>query len=249
MKIDTHCHIDQFPHPLTTVEAVERARVATVAVTNLPSHYVAGRPHVQHRRYMRLALGLHPLAAKDHARELASFLRLANEADYFGEVGLDFSREGAQTKDIQINSFRCVAKCLAQRHRFATLHARGAEVEVLKILNEHQVGPVIFHWFTGGEAELEQVLAAGHYVSVNPAMALSNRWGRLFVLVPIERVLTETDGPHVQVRGCPADPAKITEVLRWLAQRWMVDPSAAEAQVDANYQRLRSTWPKHGTNR
>ena len=244
MKIDTHCHIDQFPRPLAVVEAAERAQVATVAVTNLPSHYVLGRPHVQNRRYLRLALGLHPLAARDHARELAGFLRLADEVDYFGEVGLDFSTEGIQTKTTQLHSFRCVAECLARRHRFATLHTRGAETEVLQILGEHRVGPVIFHWFTGGEAEVTRVLDAGHYLSVNPAMTLSRRWQRLFALVPAERVLTETDGPHVLSRGRPAEPARVTEVLAWLAQRWLVEPTAAEARVDANYQRLRATWTK-----
>ncbi len=249
MKIDTHCHIDQFPRPLAVVEATERARVATVAVTNLPSHYSAGRPHMQNRRYLRLALGLHPLAAREHSRELAGFLRLAAEADYFGEVGLDFSREGIQTKDIQINSFRRVAECLAQRHRFATLHTRGAEMEALQILAENKVGPVIFHWFTGEAAELTQVLAAGHYISINPAMTLSRRWQQLFDSVPAERVLTETDGPHVQVRGRPAEPSKITEVLSWLAQRWRVNPAEVEAQVDANYQLLRSTWLKAGLPR
>ena len=244
MKIDTHCHIDQFPRPLAIVEAAERARVATIAVTNLPSHYLAGRPHVQNRRYLRLALGLHPLAARDHARELEGFLRLATEADYFGEIGLDFSREGIQTKDIQIRSFRRVAECLAQRHRFATLHTRSAETAALKILGEHKVGPVIFHWFTGGEAELTQILAAGHYVSVNPSMMQSHRWQRLFTLVPSERVLTETDGPHVQIKGRSVDPSKINDVLIWLAQRWVVELESAENCVDANYQRLRSTWSR-----
>ena len=244
MKIDTHCHIDQFPRPLATVEAAERARVATVAVTNLPSHYLAGRPHVQNRRYLRLALGLHPLAARDHARELDGFLRLATEANYFGEIGLDFSPEGIQTKDIQIRSFRRVIACLAQRHRFATLHTRGAETEVLEILDEYKVGPVIFHWFTGGEAELMQVLAAGHYLSINPAMTQSHRWQHLFTSVPMERVLTETDGPHVQIKGRPADPPKVTDVLIWLAQRWLIEPDSVENRVDNNYQRLRSTWVK-----
>lgn len=247
MRIDTHCHVDQFPRPRALVEAIERQKVATVAVTNLPEHYVAGQPHVQGRRYLRLALGLHPLVAADeHTRQLSVFLRLAAAADYLGEVGLDFSRPGLATKDVQVRSFHRVAECLAQRPRFATVHSRGAETEVLAILREHGAGPVIFHWFSGNADALAAIIADGHYLSVNPAMTLSGRWQQLFDAIPPARVLTETDGPYVQVRGQPAEPVEVEGVLAWLAQRWMVDFAEAQARVNTNYQRLRSTWVPAG---
>ena len=128
---------------------------------------------------MHLALGLHPLAARVHARELPEFLRLAPSVRIVGEIGLDFSPAGNGTRELQLRSFRRIAESLSDRSRFVTLDSRGAEFEVLEILQQHRVRPVVFHWFTGSRNALLKLLEAGHYVSVNTAMVNSKKWRAL----------------------------------------------------------------------
>ena len=45
---------------------------------------------------MHLALGLHPLAAHVHARELPEFLRLAPSVHLVGEIGLDSLQQATE---------------------------------------------------------------------------------------------------------------------------------------------------------
>jgi TatD DNase family protein len=187
---------------------------------------------------VHLALGLHPLAARVHARELPEFLRLAPSVRFVGEIGLDFSPAGRGTRELQLRSFQRIAESLSGHSRFVTLHSRGAEIEVLEILQRHSVRPVVFHWFTGSRNALLKLLEAGHFVSVNTAMVNSKRWRELFPLIPKERVLTESDGPHAKCGVRPAEPSDVRGVLGWLAQQWGIAPTEAESLVGRNFQVL-----------
>ena len=211
---DTHCHVDQDHKPAALVAELESRKLTTIAVTNLPSHYVAALPHVRHCRYVRLALGLHPLAPSKHRDELPAFERLVRAADFVGEVGLDFSREVRQTRAIQVSSFERGLASLRSRSRFITIHSRGAEREVIAMLTQARVTPAVFHWFTGPLEAAEQALADGHFFSINAAMASSQRGRDLVRLLPHDRMLLESDYPHVRKGGAVAGPLHVEHTAK-----------------------------------
>ena len=66
--IDTHCHVDLYDAPLEVANEAETMQVKTIAVTYLPTHFRQAQSHLRTFRYVKPALGLHPLAAKDHER-------------------------------------------------------------------------------------------------------------------------------------------------------------------------------------
>jgi len=109
---DTHCHVDQHKEPENLCRELEAKEIYTIAVTNLPSHYALTLAPLKNFKYVRPALGLHPLLASRHAAELTAFERLSRSAELIGEVGLDFlTPAGIKTKELQIQSFRHVLKC------------------------------------------------------------------------------------------------------------------------------------------
>jgi TatD DNase family protein len=236
--IDTHCHIDQFPDPEGVAREAEALGVFTVAVTNLPSHFDMAARHLRGFKFVMPALGLHPLAAEYHQAELPLFLRLVEKADWIGEIGLDFSSAGLKTKHIQLNSFEAILPAIASRKRFITLHSRRSEREVLDMLRNHSLGPVVFHWFSGSASVLKEIIADGHSLSFNTAMAGANRWREDFALVPRDRMLTETDGPHTKIDGEPSVPSMVYGVLTWFAERLQCSVSQAESMVSENMRRL-----------
>lgn len=218
--IDAHCHIDAYPDPYHTALDADRAGVLTIAVTNLPSAFEAAYPHVRPLRNLRLAVGLHPLFAEQHAAEREQFLRCLQRTNYVGEIGLDFSREGVSTRDLQIASFRFVLESVRKQPKYLSIHSRHAEGVALDLLEEFGTGPVVFHWYSGSLTDLERLLAQGHFCSINPAM-LRNARGRVIIeRVPPERALTETDGPYVSIGSQPVYPKDVAVVEQFLAQLW-----------------------------
>lgn len=237
--IDTHCHIDLYEDPQRILMETTRQSLITVAVTNLPSYFMIGVPHVRTARFVRLALGLHPLLVEKHtAAEYQKFEELVSTTSYIGEVGLDYSREGRDTVAQQVKSFRFVLSHIQDRPRFVTLHSRGAEADVLALLTEYEIQAAVFHWYSGPVALIDKILAAGHYFSFNPAMVRSSKGWSIIERIPQERVLTETDGPYVRIAKKIAAPADVIVVLDYLARIWSVSQIEAEKQVLNNFQAI-----------
>lgn len=236
--LDTHCHIDLYPNPHAIVKAIEKQKILTIAVTNLPSHFEMGQPHLRGFQQIRPALGLHPLMAECHERERKKFEQTFAQTSYIGEIGLDFSKEGRNTKDIQIESLRFVFEQIQDRPRFVSLHSRGAESKVLELLKEFNIQGAVFHWYSGSLTVLDQIVQSGHYFSINPAMIRSKKGRNIINRIPLDRVLTESDGPHIQFRNQPVHPSNIRGVLEVLCDIWGISFQEADGQVWSNFMKL-----------
>lgn len=194
--IDTHCHFDMMPKPETYIRQRELAGDIVIGMTNLPSHFQVGQPHLRGYKHIRLALGLHPLMAAESKSEVTLFKRLVNQSSYIGEIGLDFSKEGIATKDEQVAVLRELLYAIRGKKKIVSVHSRKAEKELLALLSEYEVENVIFHWYSGPVDLIPAILAQGYYFSVNEAMCLSKNGRVIIEKIPRDRALTETDAPY-----------------------------------------------------
>lgn len=236
--LDTHCHIDLYPNPLTIAKEIEKRGILTIAVTNLPSHFEIGQPHLLGFQQIRQALGLHPLMAEHHKKERPKFKQLLSKTSYIGEIGLDFSKAGRDTKNIQIESLRFVFKQIQDRPRFVSLHSRGAESKMLELLGEFDIQGAVFHWYSGSLTVLDQAVQSGHYFSINPAMIRSKKGRNIIDRIPLDRILTESDGPHIQLGNQSVRPINIKGVLEVLGDIWEMPFQETEEQVWSNFMKL-----------
>lgn len=196
MIIDTHCHFDMMPNPEAFVSEKEQKGDIVIGMTNLPSHFRMGQPHVENYRHIRLALGFHPLLAAESRSEIIQFKRLVDQTSYIGEIGLDFSREGIATKKEQISVLGEILSALKGKNKILSVHSRNAEKELLDMLCEYEIKNVIFHWYSGSVDLIPAILAKGYYFSVNEAMCRSKNGQSIIVRIPKDRILTETDAPY-----------------------------------------------------
>lgn len=209
----------------------EKKQIITIGMTNLPSHFQMGVNHVRRYKYIRLALGLHPLRAKEHVKEYSKFRQYIDETSYIGEVGLDFSREGFSTKDIQIKSFKFVLDCIRTKNKILSLHSRRAEKETLEMLIEKGIDNAIFHWYSGSLNVLRNIANSGFFFSINSAMIQSDNGRKIIAEIPKELILTETDFPYIENDD-------ITSIYVWLSKLWNTTTKDVELTIDANFQRL-----------
>jgi TatD DNase family protein len=237
--LDAHCHLDLYPDPSQTALNAESAGVFVVCVTNLPSAFLTAQPHVKRFKMVRLALGLHPLNAAVHTdEELRQFDRLVLETSFIGEIGLDFSREGLNTKEQQLISFRFALRALQKQPKFVTIHSRQAETTVLEVLREEYPYPAVFHWYSGTLKHLDNALDDGHFFSINPAMLRSERGRSIIARIPREKILTESDGPFINVRNRTIQPSDVLTVEEALGELWKANALAARSIVRSNFQTL-----------
>ena len=196
MIIDTHCHFDMMSQPEAYIRQKEQAGDIVIGMTNLPSHFEMGLPHVKGYKHIRLALGLHPLLASENKNELPLFNSLLDQTSYIGEIGLDFSKEGLPTKDDQVSILRKILEKLENKKKIISVHSRKAEKELFDLLCEYNINNVIFHWYSGPIDLIPSIISKGYYFSINEAMTISNNGSAIIKVIPRSRILTESDAPY-----------------------------------------------------
>lgn len=238
--IDTHCHVDMYSNPMEIVNESEKLGIITIGMTNLPSHFKMGQPHLKGYKKTRLALGMHPLMADNHSEEFPLFYECFNKTSYIGEVGLDFSREGIETKHKQINSFKKILDAVGNNPKILSIHSRRAEKEVLQLLKDYKIQNAIFHWYSGGLNLIDEIVDSGYFLSVNPAMIRSESGKKIIQRIPKEFMLTESDGPFIQINKQSAKPKDIEKVLTHLSTIYNCGVSDVNILVTSNFKKLLS---------
>lgn len=236
--IDTHCHIDQYQNPHQIISDCESQNIITIGVTNLPSHFQIGLPHIKFCKKVRLALGMHPLYAEMHEKEFSLFLKNIEKTSYIGEIGLDFSREGIETKEIQINTFTQILKNVQGKKKILTIHSRKAEKEVLELLVKYKIPNAIFHWYSGPLSLINKVIESGYYFSINPSMINSENGRKIISKIPLERILTESDGPFIKINKEIIKPENVILVIEYLSKERKLTITEVEKSIYGNFKRI-----------
>lgn len=233
--IDTHCHIDLYENPHVIAKECEQLGIITIGMTQLPSHFKMGLKHIFSYKKVHLALGMHPLFAQSHEGEFDNFIYFLDKTPYIGEVGLDFSKEGINTKQLQINSFKKILNAIKNRRKILSLHSRRAEKDVLQFLIEYEIEYAIFHWYTGSINLIEEIIENGYYFSINPAMIYSASGKKIIQAIPKHRILTESDGPFVLIKNKPIRPKDIIVVHEYLSNLWNMSIQKVNEQIENNF--------------
>lgn len=236
--IDTHCHIDLYKNPKDILDICENKGITVFSMTNLPSHFELGLPFFQNKKYIRIALGMHPLYAIMHENEFSNFQNYLSNTSYIGEIGLDFSKEGIATRDIQLNSFDQILKLVYGKKKILSLHSRKAEKEVLELLIKYKIQNAIFHWYSGGLNLIKDISDFGYYFSINPAMIKSISGQKIISKIPKDNVLTETDGPFIKKGSEPLLPGEVEEVIVYLSKVWNISIDEVQNIININFRRL-----------
>ena len=212
MIIDTHCHLDFKDFDLDRDSVIAKAKAAGVErIINVASSVEGVRRGIElARKYdiVYATVGVHLPEADAVTDELISgFKTLAKERKVVavGEVGLDYYRN-LSPKDCQVNAFKKFIG-LAQGLKLPLiLHSREAEREVLDILKSEARSELtgVMHCFAGDKGFLKECLDIGLYVSFTCNLTFKNAKSlrEVAALLPVERLLLETDAPFLAPPAC-----------------------------------------------
>jgi len=240
--VDFHCHLDLYPDLEVAIAKAEAARIYTLTVTTTPKAWPRNYELTRGTRYVRAALGLHPQLVAERAGELPLWERHLPETRYIGEVGLDAGPRFYKSLDSQKRVFRTVLeRCAEAGGKVLTVHSVRSVPMVLDMVERYlprDRGIVVLHWFTGSKAEARRAAALGCYFSVNAEMTRSDRGRALVADLPMDRLLTETDGPFTQIDGRPTEPADARMAIEAVARARNLTNDAIARAVRTNLQTL-----------
>lgn len=217
---DAHCHLAFAKDPALAADALLDLGVGAFCATVTPSEYESAVPALAEKPGIEIGIGLHPWWVADGRVEKAdfeAFERLSQDAAFFGEVGLDFSKRFAGTELLQTEAFGLALRCFVRSDaRAMSIHASRAERRVLDMLEDSGAcegeRACILHWYNGPHDELMRAVEMGCFFSVGARMLATKRGRAYAAAIPRERLLLESDLPSRA--GEPWSAAHHARVLR-----------------------------------
>lgn len=196
--IDTHFHIDMYKNYDEIFHYLESEKQYTLCMTNSPRVFLSCKDLFKNSKYVKFAIGFHPLNSDLSVKDLKDFKYLLQFTNYVGEIGLDFTRKQGVEKVQQIALFDEIMSICSTMNKIISVHVRGAEKEVLKIVSKYEPKRCILHWYIGSPVIQKEFIELGCYFSVNANM-LKNM--TVVNNIPRDKFLIESDGPYSKVDG------------------------------------------------
>ncbi|MEC1742281.1 MULTISPECIES: TatD family hydrolase [Bacillaceae] len=208
---DMHVHVDYFKNFKQMYDSFEINKIYALFVTNLPEIFQKCKYEFPDSKYVKVGLGYNPQLVEKYKFNKKLFDAMLPLTKYVGEVGLDYSKEFAHTKLEQQEAFDYICSESAKAKKIMSIHSRGADEDVLRMLIDNKVEFAVFHWFSGNKEFVYKVVEEGYYFSVNYSMLVSKKGFEIIKTIPIDRLLIETDAPFgkTSIKGVRYNLAEI----------------------------------------
>jgi TatD DNase family protein len=227
MLVDTHCHLDFPEFDLDRTEVIKRALGSDVRyIINVGSSLEGTKRSIElANKYEPIytSVGIHPhdthqldTQVFEDLRGLAKFKKVVA----IGEVGLDYCRP-FPPKEVQIDALLKFIRLSLDFSLPLIVHIRSAHKDALQIFKQEMKSMCgVLHCFSGDEDFLKSCLELGLHISFtcNITFKKSDNLRRLARLVPLNRLLLETDAPFLapqDMRGERNEPS----FLRFLVDK------------------------------
>lgn len=168
-------------------------------------------------KYLKFAIGFHPQETTLGGREIKDFMRLISSTNYVGEIGLDYSQKSYMSKPLQLKYFEQIVEICASENKLMTIHIKKAEKDAVRILEKYHPQKAIIHWYTGGCDDMLRLVDLGCYFSINTNMVKGSKKEN-YHLLPLERILIESDGPYTKVNNKKYTPALLKDAYEEISR-------------------------------
>jgi TatD DNase family protein len=227
--IDTHAHLDSSQFNQDRDEVIKNCISNNIAFIIDPAVNYDSCKHVLelcHKHdLIYCCLGIHPHDAKEMNDEIMSGIEnmlIDEKAIAIGEIGLDY-HYNFSPKEKQKEVFREFLK-VAKKHKLpVVIHNRESDSDMIDILesemDENLTGQM--HCFSSNLEMAQKILNFNFHFSFTGSITFSEQYNKIVEIIPIERLLLETDSPYmspVPHRGKRNDPTRLIYIVKKIAE-------------------------------
>lgn len=168
-------------------------------------HFALRRSFSNKYNFIYHSVGIHPNSANENITQRLKIIEdelkdaSNNKIVAIGETGLDYYWNSVD-KNIQKSSFKAHIDLAIKYDKPLIIHNREASSDVLEILQSYQ-GKItgVIHCFSSTDLFLSEFIKLGFYISFagNVTYKKNKDIQRCLKLVPLNRLLIETDSPYL----------------------------------------------------
>ena len=241
---DSHCHLQGFWEKGDLDETLDRAREMGVRKMT-----TVGTSREDWKLYRTLAAeysgrvffsaGLHPSYVESNWKAqlegLADFWVTEPKPVALGEIGLDYFRlpkdegEARKTRDFQRLAFKEQLGFARKLNICVIVHSRNAFSDCVRLIDESGINwkKVVFHCFSEGVSEIEQLVERGGLASFTGILTFkkNERLREAALRQGMENLMIETDSPYLAPeprRGKMNEPGFLHHIGKYAANLFNV---------------------------
>lgn len=227
--VDSHCHLQDIKfdadRDAVIARALETLDWLVVIGDDIPTSEQAV---ALIRKGIFATVGIHPYyAATADGAGVARLRELAARPGVVavGEIGLDYFKHNDTPRDVQHEGFLRQIDLAAELRLPIVIHNRDSDADLAAILDEHarRLPGGVLHCFSGGPDLVERAVAWRFHISFagNLTYPKAQSLRDAAKLVPLDRLLVETDAPYLApqaFRGQRCEPAFVQHTAACIAE-------------------------------
>ena len=253
--VDAHIHLSdsEYKNRVDDIITIARQNSVVAMVTNSTDLETSKMSLELAEKYPTLvyaAVGIHPWNANQLApselQEAADFISknaaLREKLVAVGEIGLDpkYTKRKEQ-KEQQLRVFTEMVQLAERLGLPIIVHSRWSAQKITNMLSSYRLKGVLWHWLSDPSETLTKIIERGDYISEGPPVGYSDKIQEIVKQVPLERILTETDGPvryYGPLENIPTTPALISQTVSAISKVKKIDESHVAEQVLNNFSKF-----------
>jgi len=249
IHLDAHAHMDGYKKADLSQALTEIAhhRILTISTAMDTQSYNRASDIAGMSPMVIPTFGIHPWLAPKYADRLEELDPYIDRSPMLGEIGLDYYYvSDRKSYPMQRKVLGYFLEAARKQDKIVNLHTKGAERDILDMLQEYGIRRAVVHWYSGPFDTFDKLLDLGAYFTVGVEIASSSHIKAIAGDIPLGRMLTETDNPSgiTYETGSIGMPRDLLDVIRQLAElRDMTAAGVAEA-VYANFVQLIGSDPR-----
>ena len=236
--IDSHCHLYKF-NEIEIKRIIKNRDIIILSVSEDLESSLKNLVLSQLNENVIPAVGIHPWNVEnvnENTFKIIEDIIKENKIKILGEIGLD-KKFKPETFEKQKEIFEKFLNLAKEYDLNLNLHTPNASNEVFDLLIKHDIKKAYFHWYSGDEKLLEEIIDKGYFIGINVATIINEKYKRYIEIANIKNIITESDGPY-NYKGIILHPDLLKDLYKLISNIRKIDLKELSNIIQTNFARL-----------
>jgi TatD DNase family protein len=233
--IDSHCHLYKF-NEIEIKRIIKNRDIIILSVSEDLESSLKNLVLSQLNENVIPAVGIHPWNVEninENTFKIIEDIIKENKIKILGEIGLD-KKFKPETFEKQKEIFEKFLNLAKEYDLNLNLHTPNASNEVFDLLIKYDIKKAYFHWYSGDEKLLEEIIDKGYFIGINVATIINEKYKRYIEIANIKNIITESDGPY-NYKGIILHPDLLRDLYRLISNIRKIDLEELSNIIQTNF--------------
>ena len=215
--VDSHCHLYKF-NEIEIKRIIKDKDIIILSVSEDLESSLKNIVLSQLNENIIPAMGIHPWNIEkinENTFKIIEDIIKDNKVKILGEIGLD-KKFKPETFEKQKEIFEKFLNLAIEYDLNLNLHTPNASNDVFDLLIKYDIKKAYFHWYSGDEKLLEEIIDKGYFIGINVATIVNEKYKKYIEIANIENIITESDGPY-NYKGIILHPDMLKDLYKLIS--------------------------------